>query len=314
MKIKIKKNTQILALFSILLVFILVVLFIFRRSLLNMVSICDLGETKFTLTNEEKFTYRNTQLISDILIHPTLAVRFYEFGGSNNSLSWFKDISGDVKSVGDERLTIRPLNIKEDKVIVCLSPAEKGLFKKLTSEESVNKYLPPYSTSEIDDFFKTTVDTNSQKYVNYKFDTLSFSYLKSLYLLKKDNVVWLSNQKMSEREVEAFPWNWVSPRTYMTISIVSNPQDFTAKQFYLYSSGGPRFVNGDMESNQDTFYRNSMISLIKLPNNLKNLDTYSWTNGTTGRVYIKVNDRMIVIEAVPLTDYVDVISSLKISN
>lgn len=278
--------------------------------LYSRLGICNFKETKAVLSNQDNASYKGTKLLLSIITQPVLAARFFKY--ESNGLSWYKDTTQSIKTVGDEQITIRPLSLSKDKVVVCISETKKGSFKSLTDGTKIDKYLPPSSESKDIDWVSKNSENGSNK-VDYSADNFSFKYSKNLFLYKDDGNIWLFTQKVSQKNIEMYTAGMNLPSTYLKIIVQPNPQNFSPKQFYLYHlySYGPKYVNGDLDIDLDRYTKFGVKSKINLPENLRNYNSYFVANS----IYTKFKDKMLIVEGLQLdTTFASLVSSLTVSD
>jgi len=149
--------------------------------------------------------------------------------------------------------------------------------------------------------------------VDYIGDNFNFKYSKKLFLYKDNGNIWLFTQKVSQKYLEMYSTGMNLPSAYLKISVKSNPQNFSPKQFYLYHlySYGPRYVNGDLDIDLDNYTKFGVYSQNSLPENLTNYGSYFVAN----RIYTKFKDKMLILEGLQLdTTFSDVVTSLIVSD
>lgn len=294
----------------VILIVILAAAVFWNHYLFNKLGLCNFKETKIVLSNQEKALYKENKFLLSIVTQPVLAARFYKY--ESNGLSWYKDITQNIKTVGDDQITIRLLSLSKDKVIVCFSETNKDNFKILTEGSKVDKYLPPsFETKGLDWSSKNSGNASNKK--DYIADNFSFKYSNNLFLYKDNSNIWLFTHKVSQKNIEIYSTGMNLPSDYVKISVESNPQNFSPKQFYLYHlySYGPRYVNGDLDIDLDNYTKFGIYSQKSLPENLTNYKSYFVAN----RIYTKFTNKMLIVEGFQLdTTFADVISSLKVSD
>jgi len=308
--LKLNKRAWVIVLF--ILVMILTAVVYWKGYLFDQLGLCNFKETKVVLSNQENTSYKGTKLLLSIITQPALAARFFKYEGKGNGLSWYKDITQSIKTVGDEQITIRPLSLSKEKVVVCIFETKNDNFKSLTEGTKIDKYLP----SSFENRDKGWVDKNSKNESNnvtFLGNGFSIKYPKNLFLYKDTSNVWLFTQRASQKNLEMYSTGWNLPSAYMKIRVESNPQNFSPKQFYLYHlyAYGPKYVNGDLDIDLYSYTKFGVYSKKNLPENLINYRSYFVANS----IYTRFKDKMLIIEGLQLdTTFAGVVSSLTVSN
>ena len=298
---------------SILLILILILAAAVYRNkyFFDRLSLCSFKETKVTLSNQENTTYKGNKLLLSILTKPALAARFFKYT-ANKDLANYKDITKGIKTVGDEQITIRPLSLTNEKVVICLSETQKDSFKELTKGTKIDKYLPPTVEGKQDAWInRNSADVSNN--LDFVDENISFKYPNNLFLYKDNSNIWLFTQKVNQKNIEMYSTGINLPSVYLKIIVQPNPQNFSPKQFYLYNlySTGPKYVNGDLDIDLNNYNKFGIYSSESLPENLTGYGSYFVAN----RIYTKFKDKMLVIEGLQLdTVFASVISSLRIFN